>query len=543
MCRRMSAIPVLTALILPAFSSAQDARSILDTAQQKQIERWEGVNTYVVRQSAMGHAVTTIMNRTIVELDDGSEHTLFMPSHPTASSCMGTQRMTPEQLEQFASAQEMTGDALAGEIETGMDNAGLPKGMLAATGSSPNATFNPRVMMGANAEFLRAAANAERSNQSSDDAQMSGQHMAQFMEQAQLIGQETVNGRNAFHLRADDIDMYQAEDGQEFDADSMSLWIDSEHYVPLRMQIDGTMTAEGQTRPMSIESLMTDYRSVPGSSMYEPYRITTRIAGVLTPEQEQQMREAQAQMADFEQQLASMPESQRAMMESMVGPKIEMIRKMASGGGFESEMLVESIEVNPAHLVGDGDCSNAALYQPAAMGIASSPPAPAANPAAGDSVTAMVQRDLTALGYDTGNTSGVADVKTAVAISQFQAENNLEVTGEASPQLAGILAARVSGSAPATPQDPELLRSAQQTCLEEKVAAAQASQKKKRGMGRLLGGITRAASRLGGGEFAGDMRQVTRDVYDVNATAADFSAAAKDLGLTEDEVAECQNPL
>jgi hypothetical protein len=42
-----------------------------------------------------------------------------------------------------------------------------------------------------------------------------------------------------------------------------------------------------------------------------------------------------------------------------------------------------------------------------------------------------------------GNTRGDPDTNTVVAISQFQAENGMEVTGEATPQLLGILGAKV----------------------------------------------------------------------------------------------------
>jgi peptidoglycan hydrolase-like protein with peptidoglycan-binding domain len=55
----------------------------------------------------------------------------------------------------------------------------------------------------------------------------------------------------------------------------------------------------------------------------------------------------------------------------------------------------------------------------------------------------MVQKHLMALGYDPGNTDGNVSTETIIAISQFQAEKGLEVTGEVSPQLAGILSAEV----------------------------------------------------------------------------------------------------
>ncbi|MDH5502338.1 MAG: hypothetical protein OEY72_14675, partial [Gammaproteobacteria bacterium] len=66
----------------------------------------------------------------------------------------------------------------------------------------------------------------------------------------------------------------------------------------------------------------------------------------------------------------------------------------------------------------------------------------------------------------------------------------------------------------------------------------QASNKKKRGFGRLLSAVTRSAAQSGNYDLA----RTTGDIYSASATADDLSAAAKDLGLTEDEIAECRNP-
>lgn len=60
-----------------------------------------------------------------------------------------------------------------------------------------------------------------------------------------------------------------------------------------------------------------------------------------------------------------------------------------------------------------------------------------------DDLTQSVQLHLQALGYDVGNTDGDADTTTVISISQFQAENGMEVTGEVTPQLLGVLGARV----------------------------------------------------------------------------------------------------
>ncbi len=169
-----------------------------------------------------------------------------------------------------------------------------------------------------------------------------------------------------------------------------------------------------------------------------------------------------------------------------------------------------------------------------------------------DALTQTIQQDLVTLGYDPGNTDGEATTQTVVAISKFQAENNLDVTGEASPQLAGVIKAAIkqnnapaaqASSSPAPPQDAAALQAAQQACLQEKIAAAQEANKKKRGFGSLMRAASRTAARIGGGsDTARAISQTTHDVYNVNATAADLSSAAKDLGLTEDEIEQCRNP-
>jgi len=186
-------------------------------------------------------------------------------------------------------------------------------------------------------------------------------------------------------------------------------------------------------------------------------------------------------------------------------------------------------------------------------GIIASSPAPA------DELTKIVQQDLTTLGYDTGGIDGKAGTKTIVAISKFQADQGIEVTGEATPQLAGIIkaaikkqgppaqpAARVAATAPAPVVAPARsqaeLQAAQQACLQQKMDAAQASSKKKRGFGKLFSAISRTASRFGGSKISQTIAQTSNDVYSATATADDLKGAAKDLGLTEDDMQECRNP-
>lgn len=555
MKRLLSLTCLAVTLCLPLAGNGSDASSILQTMRDKQLERWEGVNLYVVEQNIMGQSASTYFQRTEVEGSTGEVQTLFLAVHPSqlsADDCGAARRMTPEELRMFAEATEMTGELTAAGIEQGMAEAGLPKGLLGATGSSPNATFDPRVMLGANAEFLRAAADAEENRgKDAPDAAQAADHMAEFIARARLEGTETVDGRRAYLIRASDLNNVQRIENGEYVLQQVSMWIDSEHYVPLKTVMEGIVTSDGETRPMTIEKQDADYRTVPGSALYEPYRQVVKMSGMMDAAQEAEMREAQAQMAEMEKQMADMPASQRAMMERMIGPQLEMMRNMAAGGGFQMEITVDRIAVNPeSQGPGGQPCAPGAdgartmsAAPVAASAVAPVRAAPAGGTAAGDDLTAMVQRDLTALGYDTGGTSGEINTATIVAISKFQAENGLEVTGEVTPQLAGMLSAKAQGrgTGQAAARSPAELEQARQACLQEKIAAAQQAKEKKRGLGHLMSGISRVADRFGG-NLGQEMAQVSRDVYDANATAADLSQAAKDLGLTDEDIEDCRNP-
>lgn len=164
---------------------------------------------------------------------------------------------------------------------------------------------------------------------------------------------------------------------------------------------------------------------------------------------------------------------------------------------------------------------------------------------AADELTQIIQQDLAALGYDVGDANGEMTTQTVIAISKFQAENGLEVTGEASPQLAGIIKSKASPKLAATPavtRDPAELQAAQQACLQQKVAAAQQAQKKKRGLGSLMSAIGRTAAQIGGADMSREIAKASSDIYAANATADDLQRAAKDLGLTEDDIESCRNP-
>ncbi len=172
----------------------------------------------------------------------------------------------------------------------------------------------------------------------------------------------------------------------------------------------------------------------------------------------------------------------------------------------------------------------------------------AAFQASADDLTKMIEADLAALGYDTGAVDGKQTLETQIAISQFQAENELEVTGEVSPQLAGVIKSKMkqAGSTPAstpaaTPMTEEERVAAEQACLERKMAEAEADQEKKKGWSSLINSISRTASRYAGdSDIARDVSETTRDIADANATKEDFEQTARDMGLSDDDIEACK---
>jgi hypothetical protein len=481
-------------LFLPPIASAQDARSILQTMQEKEIARWNGVDNYLVDQSMMGHRILLFYEKISVTAADGKVYPSFRMVMPDEiarrqNEERGFPQFTPEDLRAAARGADMTGEALGTETEREMKEAGLPPGLLGAASPNRFATLDPRVMMGNVSDFYDASADAVEASDNRDktaEARDSINDMAEFAATARLTGTESVDGRNAYILRADDINRTQrTEDGQEFRIRTATLWIDAAEYVPLRMSMDGTATSGGETRAITIEKHDRDYRQV--GSLYMPYRQVVRIAGMMDAEQEAQMREAQQRMAELEVQMQQMPESQRQMMMNMVGPQMEMMKKMASGGGIELVTDVHEVRVNAG--LPDQVTVSSVLFQP-------------------------------------------------------QASPADSTTGSQAFSASSTVAASAASAAPPTTQDTSAqeavtLRAAQQACLQEKIAEAQEAQKKKRGLGRLVRVVTRTAARAGNSDIA----RTANDAYAANATAEDLAGAARDLGITEDEVAVCQNPM
>jgi hypothetical protein len=226
---------LLAGLSLPGVAFAKDAASILQTMQERRMARTEGVDAYSVTRQTMGQTVTEYYRRVEVAVED-STVPVFVRAQANDFRC-GTNgkavTMTPEALEAYADGLEMTGDALAGEIENGLAEAGLPRQLFTTMGKGgdPWATTDMRRFTGSMATFARGAAGAKR-NQTAEaranaaEAPELMDQVERFAAEAQLVGTEKIDGGKAFHLRADGLNQVQEADGQTFVTDVMQLWVD-----------------------------------------------------------------------------------------------------------------------------------------------------------------------------------------------------------------------------------------------------------------------------------------------------------------------------
>lgn len=342
---RSVAASALAALALGATSPSpaaadQDASTIFATMAEKQAERWNTVENYSVEKHPDGAPMGAPIYYEKVE-HDGLVTFRQVPFNEWMKEEAGG-GMTPEGYEAMAQGYEMLGDAYVSE---GDPMAPLVKPMT-----------DDAAMM------LRFTAEAERSGAAYadeiEDAPNVGV-MAALARRARLAGTETVNGRKAHHLRADDIgemDFAQAQSDGRLHFQAASLWIDAKEYVPLRYVIEGEYEADGQRVPVTFSLAFEDYVQV--GPLYEPRREVGRITGLMEamasdPEKREELEElrrelakAREQMDEMEAQLAQVPAGARGMVEGQMQKARRQIEMMAGEGVLESVTRIRVLGIN-----------------------------------------------------------------------------------------------------------------------------------------------------------------------------------------------------
>jgi hypothetical protein len=185
---------------------------------------------------------------------------------------------------------------------------------------------------------------------------MSGEEMAfgdisalgaDLVDHGRYAGREQVDGREVHVIAIDDLTQldFAAPSGpedMEFVATSGRLFVDAELGIPRRMAFDGQATTASGVHDVTTTVEMRDYREV--ESLLVPYLSVISIEGIeamIDPEM-------QAQYEEMTRQLESLPESQRAMFEQMMGAQMEQIERMMAGEGgpMTMEITVTDVRVN-----------------------------------------------------------------------------------------------------------------------------------------------------------------------------------------------------
>ena len=259
-------------------------------------------------------------------------------------------------------------------------------------------------------------------------AQAETDQVSAVYSQLKPAGSEEINGITALKYIAKNPQLpSQPVDGEQFIPTAAGIWIDPKKLVPLKQRIEGKVTSQGEARDFFVEVEMSDYRNPPGcGEMLQPFRRVMRMGGLMDDAQMAQMEEARKKLAEFDKQLAAMPPDQREMVERMTGSQMDTIRGLANGGVIESVEEIEEVICNP-------DLKEL-FSEPTTTVNLQSPP----------NLVRQIQRHLVTLGYEPGNTDGLVDTMTKVAISQFQAEHGLAVTGEPSTSLLDALTAQTA---------------------------------------------------------------------------------------------------
>lgn len=244
----ISTVALLAIITFPG-AAMQDAQEILERVAATRASRMAFVTNYTIIQRVQGTMQAPFYYEKFAPL--GGTATLY--------------RLVPiAEWQERNAPPGFNGPAMAAGMQ---DALGMMAGPLGAqmTGTPAGQMLGPggmdQFMDGAN-QFLNAAANPPP-NTSAEDAMSASVDAAMFAERARYIGMQMVNGQNGFLLRADnlgDLPAQQVGDAT-FIVKRVSVWIDDDQYVQLRLRVEGVMTSGKKAVPIIMSrTSWTTYR-------------------------------------------------------------------------------------------------------------------------------------------------------------------------------------------------------------------------------------------------------------------------------------------
>lgn len=166
----------------------------------------------------------------------------------------------------------------------------------------------------------------------------------QLIEHGRYAGREQLGSSSVHVLVVDDLSRLEVAqpstpDDMEFEPKTARIYVDASLMVPRRMEYSGEASTDNGPAEVTVRVDMENYLPIEG--LLIPYRTVVRIEGIgaaIDPE----MR---AELEEMERQLEALPAEQRQMMERMLGPQMEQIRRMMDGGDDAMTMEISVVDV------------------------------------------------------------------------------------------------------------------------------------------------------------------------------------------------------
>lgn len=171
---------------------------------------------------------------------------------------------------------------------------------------------------------------------------------------ASSVSEESLNNHSVYKVIIDDKefladamdeqgDFGLDEDMFDIEAERVTLWIDREMLVPRKVFFEQRGSNDGV---LNVEMIMDEYQMHDGLPI--AHAVHMRIEGLETQFSESELEEARRMMAEMEDQLQHLPESQRAMIEGQLRPQLERFEEMLKSGDLGSiAMRITDVKINP----------------------------------------------------------------------------------------------------------------------------------------------------------------------------------------------------
>lgn len=292
--------------------AAADARWIMDQMRARQLQRWSGTQNYVV---------TTVINES-----------------PVGAGVVLMTRVSPEAGFRLVPPHEVTGFLEEAAGLSAEDKAWAAEGLTQAYLMGIDAVAPSlgggdqqliKTVKDGLVEFMATGGRPAGPGQLEADARQAVADMARLAGMLTLAGPlEEVGGRTAFRLDAEKLNR-PLEGG--FTLQRVHLWVDREHFVPLRLRMIGDYRAsDGKTRQVTIEREDADYIAV--GTLLEPHRQRFKLSGILSAKEQAELLASKKKM---DEQLARLPAAQKEQVMRMMGPQIRQMEAMAKQGDVD----------------------------------------------------------------------------------------------------------------------------------------------------------------------------------------------------------------